>query len=149
MRNLLCLNHLPPIGKMLFLSCFFHSVFFFIFVFRSLSCLAINFFGFITFGILSVFWIIGSCLLPNLGSFQSSLPWVPSWSFLLFSSWGSDVQISDCLLLSHKLLRAYLFKSIFFLYCPDWIISIVLSSGLLILSTMPSISLLRPLSEFF
>lgn len=114
-RQIYChLKRFPPIGKILFLSCCFHS--FFILVFRRLMCLAVNFFGFVLFGILLVSWIYRLMSPAKFGRFSviislSTLLVLPP----LLSFWDPDVTNVRLFVIVPQVLRAYLFKSIFFL----------------------------------
>lgn len=92
-----------------------------------------DFSWFIWFGMCLAFWICVS--FAKFGEFSAIILWSTFSALPSFSPPGTRWHTFDLLLQSHRSWGLFIFspQSIFFLFCFNWVISIVLSSSLWIL----------------
>lgn len=112
-----------------------------------MMCLSMDFFGFVLLGFTQFLEVCGFISFAIFGKLSTIISLNTVLAPLTFSFPGAVVvQMLDLLSFSHRSL--IYFFSISSICCSDWVNSVYLSSSSLILSSVVSILLLRPSSDF-
>lgn len=108
-----------------------------------------DFLSFIYWSFIQFLEFVGLYLSQNLRCFHSLLSFIFPPTIFYCLSRTYMIQNLSLVLLSHRPMKLSIFFSLFYFHCSNWVNSIDLSSGLLILFAVISTLLLSPSRKFF